>query len=98
MQYNRQQIVFVDEAGFNISMRRTRGWSAVNTAARVSVPFTRSKKNLSFCAAITANGPVLYEIRFSAYNTAAFGSFTGNLIQKLADLNVGSYFFIMDQG
>ena len=38
--YSRAQIIFVDEAGFCVSMRRKRGWSQVNTPARVTILFT----------------------------------------------------------
>ena len=74
----RSQIIFVDEAGFNLSMRRSRGWSRVNTEARVTVPFTRSR-NISVCAAINANGPIMYEVNASAYNSGSFKEFMINL-------------------
>ena len=76
--YLRSQIIFVNEAGFNLSMRRSRGWSRVNTEARVTVPFTRSYK-ISVCAAINANGPIMYEVNASAYNSGSFKEFMINL-------------------
>ena len=94
-EFSRAQIVFVDEAGFCVSMRRTRGWSEVNTPARVSVPFSRTR-NISVCAALTANGPVAYEVRPSAYNANAFASFIESLIEKLNASDSGRCVFIMD--
>ncbi|KAI5965432.1 hypothetical protein CANMA_003402 [Candida margitis] len=49
--------IFIDEAGFNISMRWEYGWSKVGEKAVLSVPVTRGL-NVSFLGAISSKGCV----------------------------------------
>lgn len=48
--------VFIDEAGFNIGMRRESGWSIKGQKAVKVVPVTR-RVNVSFLGAISSQGP-----------------------------------------
>lgn len=54
--------VFIDEAGFNISMRREYGWSAVGEKAVIKVPVTRGV-NVSFLGAVCAKGCIELMVR-----------------------------------
>lgn len=54
--------IFIDEAGFNISMRREYGWSAVGEKAILTVPVTRGL-NVSFIGAISAKGCIELKLR-----------------------------------
>ena len=54
--------VFIDEAGFNISMRREYGWSAVGEKAVIKVPVTRGL-NVTFIGAICAKGCIDLRVR-----------------------------------
>ena len=55
--YNEDQIIYIDEVGFNISMRCNYGSSEIGTPATVTVPSIRSK-NISICCAMNRNGIV----------------------------------------
>ena len=57
--------VFIDEAGFNISMGRVYGWSKVGEKAVLSVPVTRGL-NVSFLGAISSKGCVDLKVRLPA--------------------------------
>ncbi len=93
--YRRSKMIFVDETGFNVSMRRGRGWSKVNTPANTTVPSIRTR-NFSVCAAITSNGPLHHEILSQAYNTRCFLNFISDLMRILRQGNMGSCVIIMD--
>ena len=93
--YSRNQIIFVDEAGFNISMRRTRGWSQKNASASTTVPGIKTR-NYSICAAISGEGPVMYQVRESAYNGSAFEIFLNDLFATLSSSRIENVVLIMD--
>ncbi|KAI5970613.1 hypothetical protein CANMA_000354 [Candida margitis] len=57
--------IFIDEAGFNISMRREYGWSKVGEKAVLKVPVTRGL-NVSFLRAISSKGCVDLKVRLPA--------------------------------
>lgn len=57
-----ENCIFIDEAGFNISMRREYGWSAVGEKAVLTVPVTRGL-NVSFIGAISAKGCIELKVR-----------------------------------
>ncbi|KAI5962014.1 hypothetical protein CANMA_003666 [Candida margitis] len=57
--------IFIDEIGFNISMRREYGWSKVGEKAVLKVPVTRSL-NVSFLGAISSKGCVDLKVRLTA--------------------------------
>ncbi|KAI5967356.1 hypothetical protein CANMA_003176 [Candida margitis] len=57
--------VFIDEAGFNISMRREYGWSKVGEKAVLKVPVTRGL-NVSFLGAISSKGCVDLKVQLPA--------------------------------
>ena len=57
-----QNCIFIDEAGFNISMRREYGWSAVGEKAVLTVPVTRGL-NISFIGAISVKGCIELKVR-----------------------------------
>ncbi len=65
-QFLRSRFIFVDEAGFCVSMRRNRGWSIIGTQANVVVPTLRGR-NFSVCAAISIEGVVHSQVRDRAY-------------------------------
>ena len=59
--------VFIDEAGFNISMRREYGWSKVGEKAVLKVPVTRGL-NVSFLGAISPKGCIDLKVRLPVEN------------------------------
>ncbi|KAI5969027.1 hypothetical protein CANMA_001939 [Candida margitis] len=54
--------LFIDEAGFNISMRREYGWSKVGEKVALKVPVTRGL-NVSFLGAISSKGCIDLKVR-----------------------------------
>lgn len=54
--------IFIDEAGFNLSMRREYGWSSVGEKAIVNAPITRGL-NISFIGAISSHGCISLKVR-----------------------------------
>lgn len=64
--YGPTEIIFIDEVGFNVSMRNSRGRSLAGTPAIMRVPNVRTR-NLSFCAAMCSQGliPFVEEIEHS---------------------------------
>lgn len=91
--YEAGNFIFIDEVGFNISMRSRRGRSLRGTRAVQTVSALRSK-NISVCCAMSKNGVILYHSQATAFNTLCYKNFTESLITKIA--NMGSCVFIMD--
>ena len=66
-----EQLVFLDETGFNQHTCRTYGYSVVNTPAFINVPANRGINRSVMCA-ISKNGIVAFEIRTGAFNSNFF--------------------------
>ncbi|MGL6009021.1 MAG: IS630 family transposase, partial [Culicoidibacterales bacterium] len=81
-QYSESQFIFVDETGFNISMRSTRGRSLLGTPATQIVPQIRSR-NISICCAMSVSGIIHYRSQNRAYNAEFFTLFIRELATKL---------------
>ena len=90
-----KQFIFVDEAGFNVSMRRNRGWSRRGSPANVNVSTIRSK-NYSVCAAISSEGILIHEVRDKAYTGRSFSNFLEDLLKKLDEINLMNCVVVMD--
>lgn len=67
-------LIFLDESGFNNHLTRSYGYSMLNTSAYVNVPANKGV-NRSLMCAISSTGIVSYECKVGAYNTALFISF-----------------------
>lgn len=74
--------VFIDEFGCNLSLRRRKGRSRVGTPATLTTSFRRGN-NLSVCAAIDINGPIVHVAKFHAFNQEEFIEFLKQLKEKL---------------
>jgi hypothetical protein len=86
---------FIDEVGFNVSMRCRRGRSLIGTRAVQNVTSLRSR-NISFCCAMNKNGVFKYSSQKRAYNTESFLGFIEDVIEKLNELKVKGVVIIMD--
>jgi transposase len=93
--YAENQIIYIDEVGFNASMRTSRGRSLIGSPATLTVPSIRSR-NISICCAMNIDGIILYETKNSAYNTESFSMFIANLIAQLRTFRMMSAIFIFD--
>jgi transposase len=88
-------IIFIDEVGFNVSMRSKFGRSLVGTRPIQVVPTIRSR-NVSVCCAMNRHGIVGYKTQTRAYNSESFGEFIRFLISELQNKNIQNAVFIMD--
>ncbi|KAI5151745.1 hypothetical protein ENBRE01_2355 [Enteropsectra breve] len=89
------KIFFIDEVGFNVSMRLKSGRSLRGTTPIHLVPNIRSR-NISVCAAINKDGIVKYSAETRAYNSATFKDFIISLIEQLNQQGCMDGIFIMD--
>ncbi|XP_027132846.1 uncharacterized protein LOC113747943 [Larimichthys crocea] len=72
------ELVFVDEAGFNLSKTRRRGRNIIGHRAIINVPGQRGG-NITMCAAISQNGVVHHHATLGPYNTAHILTFLDTL-------------------
>lgn len=89
------RLYFVDEVGFNVTMRCRHGRSLRGTNAVQVVPGLRSR-NISVCCAITKHGVAIYNAQTTAYNTFTFTSFITSLLSFIKTENRGKSGIIMD--
>jgi transposase len=81
-EFDGDNIFFLDESGFQVSMRRKMGRSLRGKIAHVETSNLRTK-NLSLCGVINKNGVYLFEVLDNPYNTEKFVSFITNFMQHL---------------
>jgi len=94
-EYPDTNIFFLDEVGFNVSMRVNKGRSKKGEPATVRVKNVRSK-NISVCCAYSRSRIFHYEINHKPYNTESFMGYICNLFDKIESINVGTCIVIMD--
>src|SRR5690606_11175157 len=90
-----EKCIFIDETGFNISMRRTYGRSLAGTKVRLQVPRLRSK-NITVIAAISESGIVHYKVLDGNGNQNTFSEFLVELFTTLNANGLQSRILIMD--
>lgn len=88
-------IIFLDEVGFNVSMRTKKGRSLIGTAAVQVVPGLRMR-NISVCAAMNRDGVVYYASQTQAFKSISFLEFLKELFVKLEAMGLKNAFVIMD--
>ncbi|KAK0153450.1 hypothetical protein N1851_004864 [Merluccius polli] len=72
------KLLFVDEAGFNLSKTRRRGRNIIGHRAIINVPGQRGG-NITMCAAISQNGVVHHHATTGPYNSAHMIAFLDTL-------------------
>ena len=92
---NDSHIYFVDEVGFNVSMRCKKGRSKVGTPAIQVVPGLRSR-NISVCCAMTKEGIAKFVCQTTAFKTETFADFIDNLLIDIRDINIEKAVIILD--
>lgn len=95
LKVSHSKIFFLDETGFSVSTRRTKGWARKGTPASSVCPVIRSK-NISALAVISIMGSFFYEIKDSAYNTTDFCAFLLRLFDKFDQKGISNAVIIMD--
>mgnify|MGYP003407081277 FL=1 len=88
-------LFFVDEVGFNVSIRSKRGRSLAGSPAVHNVKCLRSR-NISVCCAMNKGGIVKYVTQTSAFNTATFANFIDEILQYIKDEHICRSVVIMD--
>ncbi|KAF7693656.1 hypothetical protein CDIK_2212 [Cucumispora dikerogammari] len=93
--FSESEIIFVDETGFNVSMRLSRDRALIGKQSVSIVPFIRGR-NISVCPAKNIQGILHYETKQFAYNLLLFKQFLINLFEILSSQNKTNAIFIMD--
>jgi transposase len=75
--YLPENLVFLDETGFNAHTTRSYGYSEKNTKAYKNVPANRGQ-NVSCMCVITMDGLIAFEYKRGAYNGESFINFIEN--------------------
>jgi transposase len=88
-------IFFLDEAGFNVSMRRRRGRSLSGERAVLTVPCLRNR-NISVYCAIYKHGTFLYKKQDRPFNTETFSRFIDELLIKLNSEGISNAILVLD--
>lgn len=88
-------IYFIDEVGFNVSMRTREGRSLRGTTPIHIVPGIRSR-NISVCCAKIKNGILSYKSQTRAYNSESFHNFMSDLISNITLEGIQSAVFVLD--
>ena len=92
---NGNNMFFLDEVGFNVSMRLRRGRSLIGRRASLTVPALRSR-NISICCTMSKQGTFFYKKQAMPYNGDTFLIYIEELINKFHSLNLRNQIIIMD--
>jgi hypothetical protein len=79
---NQRDIIWVDEVGFNLHLRRTHGRARRGQLASMVVPNGRGR-NISIAAAMSEDGFLYHKINMGAYNAVLFMAFLEELFVVL---------------
>lgn len=91
----REKIIYIDETGFNFTMRLRHGRSPIGTRANLQVPQIRSK-NYSCAAAMTANGLFFFKVLDRPYNAILYKEYIIEVITKLRENGVSNAILVAD--
>ena len=90
------EVVYIDEAGFNLHLTRRRGRSRIGERATIETVNSRGG-NISICAAISPTlGVLQYKIRLGASNSEEFVAFLRETVREKLVLQTRSFHFVMD--
>lgn len=93
--FDEANLFFVDEVGFNIALRSSKGRSLRGTRAIQIVSQLRAR-NISVCCAMNKNTIFKYHAQTTSYNIVTFQSFVESLITDIESLGYGHSVLIMD--
>jgi len=94
-EYADTNVFFIDEVGFNVSMRVNKGRAKIGQTPVAKVKNIRSK-NISVCCAYRRSNVFFHEINHSPYNTESFTGYISSLFEEIEALNIGRCMVIMD--
>jgi hypothetical protein len=90
-----QSIFFLDEVGFNVSMRSTRGRALKGQRAIHVVPNLRTR-NISICCTMSKCGTFFYKKQIRPFNSESFGEYIDELLGKFEEMGLENVVLIMD--
>lgn len=92
---DRRNIVWVDECGFNLHLRRRCGRAKRGARASTVVATSRGA-NISVCAAMSEEGFLHEQLRPGPYNAPAFCDFLRDLFRKLEAMGRSACWIVLD--
>lgn len=95
LQQDGRNIIFIDELGFNASMRCKRGYAPSGKAPIQKVRQIKSR-NISICCAMSREGTYHYAKSNKAFNKETFLGFIDAIIEKIEEDGAGPKIFIFD--
>jgi hypothetical protein len=90
-----EKIFFLDEVGFNISMRSSRGYSRKGEAASIRVPSLRSR-NISICAVMNKIGMYSYKVSNYPFNSECFYGYLTEIFIGILESGLTNCIFVFD--
>ena len=95
LKVDHDEIIFIDESGFSLSMRRKLGRSARGARANLNVRSIRSK-NVTLIAAMSSKKLWTFRVEHGCVNSHVFKTFISDLFHDLRRENVDKALLIMD--
>ena len=92
---NREKIIWIDEVGYNLYLRRKQGRALKGARASITVPNSWGR-NISICAAMSCGGFLLSKNSAVSTNTTEFCSFLRELFDYLRMNNLTNCWLILD--
>jgi len=93
--FSEEEIIFLNEVGFSVSSRSSRGRTLKGTPAVAIVPAIRTR-NISICCAMNRNGILFYKTSTRAFNGEIFIEFLKELKDKIHEKRLKNIVLIMD--
>ncbi|KAG0440851.1 hypothetical protein DMUE_1453 [Dictyocoela muelleri] len=90
-----REIVFLDECGFQVSMRRKKGRSLIGNTSSRTVQAIRTR-NISVVAVMTRENFLDFKISTRPYNSESMCGFINEFGERLSELNLENCQLIMD--
>jgi transposase len=90
-----ENIFFLDEVGFCVTMRSTRGRAPKGKRAIQLVPTLRSR-NISVCCAMSKKGAFFFKRQPRVFNTISFCEYLDELLDKFEEQGLENCILIMD--
>jgi transposase len=94
-EHDGENIFFLDEAGFNVSMRAKSGWAPKGERAVHTVTNLRTR-NISLCCTMSKNGAFHYRTQNFPYNSVSFGQYVDDLLRVFDGREMSGVVIVMD--
>lgn len=92
---DRCNVIWADETGFNLHIRRSKGRSLRGQRASIVVPNSRGR-NISVAAAMSSEGIIHHQVQFGAYNSQLFADWITNIGVVLANRGRTNCWVVLD--